>query len=186
MDSPRKKSRLSKAGGKIAVVERTPRRIRGLQHGDFSPTVICHAFAWPEVLLPWVIAECVCQEVSVFLGIQMPRRYARWLTAKAEVCFQKHRYFRRRMRASGNVPRDQLRVYMRHWLSALLGTERRDLWFCLPQSFDLGHPLPPGQQPRQNRRTSGSLPHPRRWRPELVLKNRRWQWLAGCSAASAA
>ena len=82
------------------------------------------------------------------------------------------------MRASGNAPRAYLYMYMRHWLSALLGTERRDLRFCLPSSFDLGHPLPHGQHPRINRRNKLPLPHPRRWRPELVLAHRNWQWLA--------
>jgi hypothetical protein len=100
------------------------------------------------------------------------------MTAKAETCFQKNKYFRRRMRARGNASRANLYMYMRHWLAALLGTERRDLWFCLPQSFDLGHPLPPGRHPRQNRRNKLPLPHPRRWRPELILSHRNWQWLA--------
>jgi hypothetical protein len=128
--------------------------------------------------LPWAIAESICQEVAVFLGVPLPRRYARWLTAKAEVCFQKNEYFRRHVRGQGNAPRAYLYMNMRHWLAALIGTERRDLWACLPPSFDLGHRLPPGQHPRQNRRTSGPLPPPRRWRPELVLTHPRWHWLA--------
>ena len=129
-------------------------------------------------MLPWLIAETACREVEVFLNISLPQRYARWITAKAEVCFQKNKRFRRQMRSRGNAPREYLRMYMRHWLSALLGTERRDLWFCLPPSFALGHPLPHGQHPRINRRNGLTLPRPRRWRPALVLAHRNWQWLA--------
>ena len=134
--------------------------------------------------MPWVIAESVCREVSDFLDIQLPSRYAMWLDAKADLCFQKNPRFRRQMRYRGNTPRDLLWRYMRHWLSALLGTERRDLWYCLPPEFDLGHPLPRGEHGRWNRRNRLPLPPPRRWKPELVLTHRNWQWLATNDVAS--
>jgi len=188
--SPRKKSRSSKAGNKRAVVGlnagRLGRRaVKVRRRGGRSRPVVpvsrrddSTVFEWPEVLLPWLIAECACQEVSTFLGVDLPPRYADWLTRKAEACYQKNRHFRRLMWSRGNAPREWLRAFMRHWIAALLGTERFDLLACLPTSFDLGQPLPPGTHPRINRRSSCPLPDPRPWRPELVLAHHRWRWLA--------
>ena len=159
-NSRQQKSRSSKAGHK-------PQRVRPVK-----------AFRWPEGLLPWAMAESVCQEAAVFLSVALPQRYARWLEAKAEVCFQKNACFRRHVRGQGNAGRAYLFMNMRHWLAALLGTERRDLWCCLLASFDIGHPLPPGPHPRLNRRNKLPLPRPRRWNSARVLSHHRWHWLA--------
>ena len=51
------------------------------------------------------------------------------------------------MRGRGNAPRDWLYAFMRYWLAALLDLERPDLDQCLPEDFNLGHRLPPGQHP---------------------------------------
>jgi len=56
------------------------------------------------------------------------------------------------MRGGGNAPRDWLYAFMRHWLAALLDLERPDLYQCLPEDFNLGHPLPPGQHPLVRRK----------------------------------
>ena len=159
------KSRWSKPGRKAAVVG--PVTDRAHRHAATARNA--QPFRWPAAVLPWAMAETICQEASVFLGLALPRRYAQWLTAKAEVCFQKNAYFRRHVRGQGNAPRAYLYMNMRHWLAALLGTERRDLWACLPETFDLGQPLPPGPHPRINRRNKLPLPRPRRWNPALVL-----------------
>lgn len=34
---------------------------------------------WPKALLPRIVAESVYQSVSVFLGGELPPRYAEWL-----------------------------------------------------------------------------------------------------------
>lgn len=135
------------------------------------------AVEWPSALLPWAVAESVCQEAMAFLDVALPKRYARWLTAKAEICFKRNVRFRKKMMGKGNAARDDLRMYMRHWLSSLLHEERPDLWYALPGSFDLGHRLPEGQHPRQNRRQHGALPKSRRWNPSRALSNTRWQFL---------
>jgi hypothetical protein len=48
---------------------------------------------------------------------------------------------------AGIAPRDWLYAFMRHWLAALPDLERPDLYQCLPEDFNLGHRLPPGQHP---------------------------------------
>lgn len=132
---------------------------------------------WPDALLPWVVAESVCEEVSGFLDVRMPKRLARWLTAKAEVCFQRNRRFREKMLALGQTPREDLLMYMRHWLASLLREERPDLWSALPSSFDLGHRLPGGKHPRINRRHRVPLPASRRWNPSRTRAHSRWAFL---------
>ncbi len=129
-------------------------------------------------LMPWVIAGQVCVEVSTFLGVALPTRYVDWLDAKAERCYANHRHFRKLMRERGNAPRDWLRVFMRHWLAGLLGTERPDLYECLPDTFALGHSLPPPVHPRRRWHGNGKpLQPPYNWNPQRVLKHRRWRWL---------
>jgi hypothetical protein len=92
--------------------------------------------------MPWLIAETVCGEVARFLGVEIQARYADWLDAKAERCYAGHRHFRKLMRSGGNDAREWLVVFMRHWLAALLGNDRLDLYKGLPHTFALGHPLP--------------------------------------------
>ena len=130
-------------------------------------------------LMPWLIAESVCAEGSRYLGIELPARYAAWLEIRAEVSYARFSHFRKLMRGRGDAPRGWLRTYMRHWLAGLLGVERPDLYECLPESFALGHPLPPAVHPRRrwhgNRRP---LHPPRDWNPQRVIEHRRWRWLA--------
>ncbi len=129
-------------------------------------------------LMPWLTADTVCGEVARFLDVAIPARYSDWLEAKAERCYARHPHFRKLMRGRGNAPRDWLRVFMRHWLAALLGTERPDLYECLPDTYALGHPLPPPVRPRRRWRGGGRpLYPPRDWNPERVLCHRRWRWL---------
>jgi len=129
--------------------------------------------------MPWLMAETVCGEVARFLGVEIPVRYAAWIEARAELTYAKGGHFRKLMRGRGNAPRDWLRVYMRHWLAGLLGTERPDLYECLPDSYALGHPLPAPVWPRRRWHGNGQPLHPARdWNPQLVLQHRRWRWLA--------
>lgn len=135
-----------------------------------------HDYAWPEALLPWVVAERVCEEAGRYLGVVVPRRRARWLAAKAEACFQGNERFRRRMR--GEAPVEWLRVFMRHWLASLLKLEQPDLWRALPDSYHLGRALPAGGR---------TVPPPRvrRWNPDGVLRHQRWGFLRPDAGAGA-
>jgi hypothetical protein len=129
--------------------------------------------------MPWLIADTVCGEVACFLGVEIPARYSDWLDAKAARCYARHDHFRKLMSGRGNAPRDWLYAFMRHWLAALLDLERPDLYQCLPEDFNLGHRLPPGQHPLIRRKggVPALLPKPRRWEVRRVLGHRRWVWL---------
>jgi hypothetical protein len=129
--------------------------------------------------MPWLIADTVCGEVARFLGVEIPARYSDWLDAKAERCYARHDHFRKLMRGRGNAPRDWLYAFMRHWLAAMLDLERPDLYQCLPEDFNLGHRLPPGQHPLIRRKgfVPTLLPKPRPWNARRVLEHRRWVWL---------
>jgi hypothetical protein len=129
---------------------------------------------WPEA-----IAESVCAEVSCFLDVPLPARYAVWLEAKAHRCYSAHRHFYRLMQAGGKVARERLYMFMRHWLASLLHLERLDLFHCLPVTFGNGKRLPHGTHPRINRLVSHSrsLPAPRDWEASRVTRHHRWAWV---------
>src|SRR5271157_4237293 len=139
-------------------------------------------------LMPWLVAETVCDEVSQFLGLDLPARYAVWLEAKAELCYSGRRHFHKLMRGRGNAPREWLYVFMRHWLASILHLERPDLCRCLPMSFVYGRRLPRGAHPRINRVgcRPDFLPAPRGWEPSRVTRHRRWAWLARIGTADLA
>lgn len=130
--------------------------------------------AWPEVLLPWAVAESVCREAGVYLGVAIPRSRARWLAAKAEICFQRNASFQKKMLGRGDAPIGWLRTFMRHWLSSILKLERPDLWSRLPDSFSMGHRLPMGKAESRLR----SVYKARRWSSARVWSNPRWAFLA--------
>lgn len=139
---------------------------------------------WPALMAPLWIAESVCAEAARFLGEALPERYATWLAARAERCHRGSAHFRRSMRARGTGGRDNLRMFMRHWLASLLLLERPDLYRALPPEFDLGRPLPPGTHPRVNRHSSLPLPTALAWNPDRVLQHRHWQFLAKPSSSA--
>jgi hypothetical protein len=129
--------------------------------------------------MPWLIAETVCDEVSRYLEVDLPERYAVWLDAKAERCYAGDSHFHKLMRGRGNAPRDWLYVFMRHWLASMLHLEQPDLVRCLPLEFSNGKPLPPGTHSRIQR-VGGRpqrMPVPRRWEASRVLRHHRWTWL---------
>ena len=131
------------------------------------------------LLMPWAIAESVCGEVSRFLDVELPDRYALWLEAKAERCYAGNRHFHKLMRSCGNAGRNRLYAFMRHWLAGFLKLERPDLFACLPEDFVLGRRLPFGQHPRLPRQGFGAiLPAPRDWNPARITERHGWRWLA--------
>ena len=60
-------------------------------------------------LLPEIIAE----------GITTDKDEILFLTSKAETLFQNSKYFRKSIKANGNKGRDNLYMFMEHWLKAL-------------------------------------------------------------------
>ena len=124
-------------------------------------------------LMPWLIAETVCEEVSRFLDLELPVRYAVWLEAKAELCYAGRRRFYKLMRGRGNAPRDWLYAFMRHWLGSILQLERRDLCRRLPMSFALGERLPRGTDAGVKKLgTIGDCRAERRdWDPSRVIRH---------------
>ena len=140
------------------------------------------------LLMPFAIAESVCVEVSCFLNVELPERYAVWLEAKAHRCYSAHRQFYKLMQAQGNLARDRLYMFMRHWLASLLHLERPDLIYCLPFEFSRGEALPsePHRHVKRVSYLAHLLPAPRDWQPSRVTRHRRWSWLAQVEAADVA
>jgi hypothetical protein len=97
-------------------------------------------------LVPRAIAEAVCEEVAVWLHEPLPRRWVRELTAQANSVYANNERFARQLRAAGDRGRDQLWIFMRHWLAARLWQQRRHLHARLPASFSVGQDLPPGRR----------------------------------------
>lgn len=188
-----KKSPLSKARkvGRVTPCASSSRRVRpsGGQR-TARPTSLHREFrAWraslptqlerDTLLWPGAIAESVCHEVSRFLGEPLPDRYVIWLEAKAQRCYAAHRHFHKRLKSRGNLGRDWLYVYMRHWLASLLKLERPDLYYCLPENFGNGRRLLPGTHSRVRRNGfTDLLPAPRTWNAARVLRHSRWRWAA--------
>jgi hypothetical protein len=96
-------------------------------------------------LMPWIIADKICEEAANYLNSPVPLRYKEHLDAKAERCYARHRQFRKLIRARGDDGRDSLSSFMRHWLYALLHRNHHDLARRLPKSFAIGHPLFPSR-----------------------------------------
>ncbi len=95
------------------------------------------------MLVPGAAARVVVEEVSRWLGVELPSRYAVRLAFQAERCFAHSPSFREKICRPGHRGRDLLYVFMRHWLAARLHEERPALYRRLPREFSLGAELPP-------------------------------------------
>jgi hypothetical protein len=98
--------------------------------------------ATDTALMPWIIADKICEEAANYLNSPVPLRYKEHLDAKAERCYARHRQFRKLIRARGNDGRDSLSSFMRHWLAAHLHKNHPALYAKLPKCFQLGQRLP--------------------------------------------
>jgi hypothetical protein len=94
-------------------------------------------------ILPYVVADSVIGEVENYTDTEIPdkRELADRLSDRADKVYQSDERFRRQIRAKGNRGRDQLYVFMRHWLSAELKRIHPGIFHKLPQSFWNGEPL---------------------------------------------
>jgi hypothetical protein len=130
-------------------------------------------------LRPLLMADNVCNEVSIYLRTEIPARYPEWLAAIAESYYKDDPDFRKRMRSRSNSGRDTLYSYMRHWLASFLQVERPDLYCCLPSAFSNGIRLPDGIFTRTYPTISstGFFPIPLKWDTTRITKRERWSWL---------
>ena len=85
-------------------------------------------------------ARCVLDEAAVLVGRPLPERFAARLAHRARRVYAHSDSFRRRVRGSGDRGRDQLHVFLRHWLAALLHEKRPTLFRRLPAAFANGLP----------------------------------------------
>ena len=102
-------------------------------------------------IVPRAVMEAVCEEASVWLDHPLPRRWVRELTAYANTVYAHNPRFRRKVRAPGNKGRDYLWAFTRHWLAGLMWERRPQLHARLPNSYSVGHPLPPKPAAPHNR-----------------------------------
>lgn len=99
-------------------------------------------FVAKTTLLPWLVAEAVCGEAARWLESEVPRSFAPQLAARAVRLYAVNPPFARRLRSPGNVGREWLRIFMRHWLAGRLALQHPALFHRLPSSFCVGWPLP--------------------------------------------
>lgn len=83
-------------------------------------------------IIPRAVAECVCEEVSRWLGEPLPREWVGELADRANLIYRHNPGFRQLMRSRGNRGRNCLWAFTHHWLCALVASRRPDLWECLP------------------------------------------------------
>ncbi|MGA2656276.1 MAG: hypothetical protein ABSH34_02045 [Verrucomicrobiota bacterium] len=93
-------------------------------------------------IVPRAVAESVCEEASLWFGEPFPRQWEAELEERANLVYQLNARFHRLMRRRGNIGRDALRAFTRHWLCALLANRRPDLFCRLPRGYASGHDLP--------------------------------------------
>ncbi len=93
-------------------------------------------------LVPRAVAAAVWEEASTWLGEPLPRRWIAQLTAHANTVYGGNECFRRRLRRQGDVGRDWLWAFMRHWLAALIRKHRPRQHGRLPAAYNVGQPLP--------------------------------------------
>ncbi|MEO5959803.1 MAG: hypothetical protein ABIR80_11840 [Opitutaceae bacterium] len=93
-------------------------------------------------LVPIVAARVVLDEASRHLGVELPRRYAAGLAYRAHITYAYSPSYRRALHRPGELGRDRLYVFLRHWLADRLHRERPALFARLPADYAKGAPLP--------------------------------------------
>jgi len=93
-------------------------------------------------IIPQAVAVCVWEEACQWLGEELPREWMIRLSEYAEAVYASNACIRRKLRGPGNGGRDWLWAFVRHWLAALIGRQRPELYARLPASFSMGAPLP--------------------------------------------
>jgi len=94
------------------------------------------------LLTPEWVAESVVQEVERFLKADLPASFAVRLAAKAHYLYPRYRHFHKGLNRPGNRGRENLLMFMRHWIAGWLKRQRNPLYKKLPSSFGMGQRLP--------------------------------------------
>ncbi|MCU0785389.1 MAG: hypothetical protein MUF81_15315 [Verrucomicrobia bacterium] len=94
---------------------------------------------------PLNVADVIVHEVSCSFRVRLPDRLADELAGRAERVFAHQPLWRRRIQGRNGY--GWLKCFMRHWLASALAAERPSLFRELPDSFKIGHPLPPHSPP---------------------------------------
>lgn len=94
-------------------------------------------------IIPPAIALAVLEEASAWLDTPLPQHWIGKLAERAETVYARNARFRQLINGRGNVGRDWLWAFTRHWLSGLLAKHRPDLAARLPSHFKIGRDLTP-------------------------------------------
>ena len=133
-------------GGGTVEARRSPKKPVGGIEDDTS-------------IMPHIVADSVISEVELYTGIEVPdkRVLADHLADRADDVYKNDERFRGQIRAKGNRGRDQLYVFMRHWLSSELKKHHPEIFQKLPASFANGEPLPRGGARETRRSTTPTI-----------------------------
>ena len=93
-------------------------------------------------LTPEWIAKSVVQEAERFLKAELPADFAERLAAKAHHLYPRHKHLHKILNRPGNLGRNNLYMFMRHWAAGWLKRERYSLFKRLPWSYAQGQHLP--------------------------------------------
>lgn len=89
-------------------------------------------------IVPRAVAVSVWAEARAWLNEELPVRWIDLLTDRAQRVYARRAGFRRKIRRKGDLGRDSLWVFTRHWLAALIREHRPEWHTRLPQRYKLG------------------------------------------------
>lgn len=89
-------------------------------------------------IIPRIAAETVVEHAVALTGAPISSCYVARLVTRANATYSANPYFRRRLRARGDLGRDRLHSYMQHWLSSYLHKEHPAVYDRLPRAFITG------------------------------------------------
>jgi hypothetical protein len=118
---------------------------------------------------PLYLAWHILDEARNYFRTPIPEAFADKLAHRAEVVFAVNPFSQRQFR--GRHGRAAILSCMRHWLAGLLARENPALFRQLPDSFKVGHPLPPHPP---------SLKKAPRPRPRAERRDHRPRFVHGC------
>jgi len=93
-------------------------------------------------LVALAAARTVVEETARYLDVALPDACAIHLARRTHIAFARSSSFRRAVLRPGDLGRDRLHMFLRHWLAALLHAEAPALYARLPRDFSAGAELP--------------------------------------------